>query len=111
MYVSQYTFIDRTLLPGRTAVQMPDVLTFTTGLPLKWVRTELYVKAAKLLLRHTSPRNTPQCHKISGDEYLVLTNEGVTKFKKVTKKLVDRSSTGCRTRTCTGHTYTNATYV
>ena len=69
---------------------MPDVLTFTKELPLNWLRTEMYAKAANLLLRHTSPRNTPQYHIVSHNEFLVLTVEGVAKYKKVDKKLVER---------------------
>ena len=72
-----------------TAVQMPDKLTFTEELPLEWLRTEMYMKAAKMLDRHTNDKN-PQYHKISANEYFVLTKEGASKYKKVTKTMVKR---------------------
>ena len=69
---------------------MPDRLTFTTELPMEWLSTNMYAKAANLLLRHTSPKKTPQYHMVSHNEYLVLSVEGVAKYKKVDKKLVER---------------------
>ena len=74
-----------------SAVQLPDELTFTQELPLEWLRTEMYTKAHRLLERHRDPtKKTPQYRKVSDDEYLVLTNEGVSKYKKITDKMVNR---------------------
>ena len=49
----------------------------------------MYDKAAQMLERHKSGKS-PQYHRVSGSEYLVLTTYGVDQFKKVTPKLVER---------------------
>jgi hypothetical protein len=69
---------------------MPDKLTFTDKLPVEWLPTKMYAKAAKQLLQHTSNKRTPQYHMRSKTEYLVLTSEGVENYKKVDNGLVGR---------------------
>ena len=80
------------IVPYRAVgIQMPDVLTVTKELPMEWLSTGMYAKATNLLLRHTSTtRKTPQYHIVSHNEYLVLSVEGVDKYKKVDDKLVER---------------------
>tara|TARA_B110000503_G_scaffold103224_1_gene154153 strand:+ start:189 stop:410 length:222 start_codon:yes stop_codon:yes gene_type:complete len=69
---------------------MPDRLTFTDKLPVEWLPTKMYKKAAMQLLKHTSNKRTPQYHMRSKTEYLVLTVDGVENYKKVDAALVAR---------------------
>ena len=85
---SHVSCISRTYHISRAAVQLADELTFTKELPLDWLPTLMYDKAAQMLERHKSGKS-PQYHRVSGSEYLVLTTYGVDEFKKVAPKLVE----------------------
>ena len=74
---------------------MPDKLTFTDKLPVSWLPTDAYAKAAKMLYKHESGK-TPYVHKCSEGRYLVLTKAGAETYKKVTKSLVARYRTEYR---------------
>ena len=73
----------------RTALEMPDQLIFTYKLPVSWLPTSMYTKAALWLYKHDSGK-TPYVHKCSESQYLVLTKAGAETYKKITKKLVER---------------------
>jgi hypothetical protein len=82
-----------------TGIQKPDKLQFTDELPIEWLPTEMYTKAAKMLLLHNNgAKSKPQYHIVSPNEYLVLTEAGRKQYKKVDAKLVTRCGWG-RTRT------------
>ena len=85
-----------------TGIQKPDKLQFTDELPIEWLPTEMYTKAAKMLLLHNNgAKSKPQYHIVSPNEYLVLTEAGRKKYKKVDSQLVTRCGWG-RTRTPEG---------
>ena len=69
--------------------QLPDKLTFTDKLPMEWLSTAMYTKAALWLLKH-DPHKNPRVHLVSAHRYLVLTTEGVDTYHKITKQLVER---------------------
>ena len=73
----------------RAGLMMPDKLTITDRLPVEWLPTSMYIKAALWLYKHNSGK-TPYVHKCSGSRYYVLTKAGVDTYGKVTKKLVER---------------------
>ena len=65
----------------------------------------MYDKAAKMLERHKSGKS-PQYHRVSDSEYLVLTTYGVDEFKKVALKLVERYRQAYQTHImCISRTY------
>ena len=65
---------------------MPDKLTITDRLPVDWLPTSMYIKAALWLYKHNSGK-TPYVHKCSGSRYYVLTKAGVDTYGKVTNRL------------------------
>ena len=68
---------------------MPDMLTFTRGVPVEWLPTSMYTKAALWLYRHDSGK-TPYVWKCSEQRYYVLTKAGADSYKKITKTLVKK---------------------
>ena len=76
-------------IPHGTDIQLPDKLTITDKLPVEWLPTSMYTKAALWLYKHNNGK-TPYAHQCSENRYLVLTAEGAETYKKITKTLVKR---------------------
>ena len=67
---------------------MPDKLVFTEKLPLAWLHTSMYTKAAKALYKHKDTRR--YIYASSSDRFLVLTSAGEETYGKITESLVKR---------------------
>ena len=68
---------------------MPDKLRFTDKLPMEWLSTAMYTKAALWLYKHDTVKN-PRVHACSQERFLVLTTEGYSTYGKITKTLIKR---------------------
>jgi hypothetical protein len=72
-----------------TGIHMPDKLRFTDKLPVEWLSTAIYTKAALWLYKHDTVKN-PRVHACTTERFLVLTTNGYDTYGKITNALIKR---------------------